>query len=299
MVPDDKPDRPEGDSIIPGLGPKFTGAAEIPYGMLVETLVENIEGKDDSSAVTPTSLEEGTIKSNVPPTSPGDGASPEHKKQVGDAIAPIVPDDRSDRSDDSLIILVRESTLNHIDRSRVSPDQNTKLPELEPNAIDEPHLEPDTYGEPALVLGTPDQPTRLGKRLNEEISPYQASDVAASWFISAVKENFFKIAHLILASIKSLTTIYEIRYLLGWLSVDSESGIFDEYSLFLASVNVSALFLVYATIYSIPVINSLKLFVESCLEEPIVWWPWEPPLERGFRRVYWTCVRFSPQASNM
>ncbi|KAF8243852.1 hypothetical protein K440DRAFT_663839 [Wilcoxina mikolae CBS 423.85] len=37
------------------------------------------------------------------------------------------------------------------------------------------------------------------------------------------------------------------------------------------------------------ILESFKVLFASCFEDPITWWPWEPPVSHGNCRIYWNC----------
>jgi hypothetical protein len=64
----------------------------------------------------------------------------------------------------------------------------------------------------------------------------------------------------------------------------------DEASFFLSSVDFLCLFLVYGVTYLPATMEFFKFAFVSCFQDPIIWWPWKPPLAHDRRRIYWNCV---------
>jgi len=75
-----------------------------------------------------------------------------------------------------------------------------------------------------------------------------------------------------------------------WPLIETILRIIDDASFFLSSLDLCYLLLVYGVTYLPEILEFCKFRFALCFEDPIIWWPWEPPLARGRCREYWNCV---------
>jgi len=75
-----------------------------------------------------------------------------------------------------------------------------------------------------------------------------------------------------------------------WPLIETISRMIDDASLFLSSLDLCCLLLVYGVIYLPEILEFCKFRFAMCIEDPIIWWPWEPPLACGRCRIYRNCV---------
>jgi len=69
-------------------------------------------------------------------------------------------------------------------------------------------------------------------------------------------------------------------------SIETISRIIDDASFFLSSLDLYWLLLVCGVTYLPEILEFCKFRFALCFEDPIIWWPWEPPLARGRCRIY-------------
>ncbi|KAF8243680.1 hypothetical protein K440DRAFT_36683 [Wilcoxina mikolae CBS 423.85] len=76
---------------------------------------------------------------------------------------------------------------------------------------------------------------------------------------------------------------------LCWPSIDSVFWTVDEAFILSSRIDIPCLLLVYGVTYLPALLELFKVLTTSFFEDPIIWWPWEPPLADNKRRIYWNC----------